>query len=73
MDLYEFSIHLHGSMLIHMHFHVFICVFDVFMSLVWPTSVLQAFLSGKKKAFPDFVDMSSLKMSRIVGISCFLF
>ena len=58
VDLHGFCMDLHGFMLIYMHFNVFSCVFDVFMSLGWPPSVPQALFSGKNcvSRFFDYVD-----------------
>ena len=36
---------------------MYLFVFDVLMSLVWPTSVPQALFAGKKKAFPELWTM----------------
>ena len=49
---------LYGYMLIYIRFDVFICIFHVFMSLVWPASVPQALFSTKKgiTGFVDYVN-----------------
>ena len=49
MDLY-------GFMLTHMRVNMFIRVFDVFMSLVWPVSLPQALFFSAKKGVSGFVD-----------------
>ena len=45
---------LYGSMLIYMRFNVSIYFSDVFISLVWPSSVPQALFFPEKMAFLDF-------------------
>ena len=54
-----------------MRFNVFINVFDVFMSLVWPASVPHALFSGKKE-IPGFVAISILEIIGIFRISVFM-
>ena len=51
MDLY-------GLMLTHMRVNMFICVFDVFVSLGWPVSLPQALFSADKgvPGFSDYVN-----------------
>ncbi len=59
-------------MLVHMRVNICVCVFDVFMSLVWPPSVPQALFFGKKKAFPDFLTMSIPEIAKIVRLLVFM-
>ncbi len=56
----------------YMHFYVFICVFDAFMSLVWPPSVPQALFFRHTNAFPDFLTVSILEIPRICWISVYM-
>ena len=69
MDLYRFCMDLYGFMSVHMHFNVCICVFDVFMSLVWPTSVPQALFFMENQHSRILLTMSILEAVRIVRIS----
>ena len=50
IDLYGFCMDLYGFMLIYMRVNIFIRVFDMLTSLVWPTSVPQALFSAEKRA-----------------------
>ena len=57
---------LYGSMLIYMRFNVSIYFFDVFISLVWPSSVPQAVLFFRKKRHSwifDYVNPGNCKNS----------
>ena len=47
--LHRFMLTFYGFMLTYMHSNMFICVFDVFMSLVWPASVPQALFFRQKR------------------------
>ena len=65
MGLYESYMDLYGLKFIHMCLNLFICVSDVFASLVWPVSLPQALFSAKK-AFPEVWNMQILDIARIL-------
>ena len=58
---------LDGFILIHTRFNMFIFVFHVFMNLVCPISVPQAFFLSGEKTFLDFWTMPILEIVRIDG------
>ena len=45
---------------------MFICVSDVFISLVWPPKAAAGAFFSAKKAFPEFWNMPILKNARNV-------
>ena len=50
----------------YMRFNMFICVSDVFISLVWPPKAAAGVFFRLKKAFSDFLNMPILKNAQNV-------
>ena len=69
MDSYEFI----WLMLTYMRSNMFIYVLDVFMSLVWPASVLQAFFIREKSSpgILDYVNSGNFQICQNLNICVF--